>query len=101
MALDAGKSFEDAVVRIKRKTAVVVKKHQLTTVHLTRPPIRAWCGSCRVEVLMLTVDEASALAQTDARNIFRRVEAGELHFSETERGALLVCAASLGLNLTE
>jgi hypothetical protein len=44
MALDAGKSFEDAVVRIKRKTAVVVKTHQLTTVYLDRPPIRAWSG---------------------------------------------------------
>jgi hypothetical protein len=50
---------------------------------------------------MLTVDEASALAQTDARTIFLRVEAGELHFSETERAALLVCASSLGLNSTE
>lgn len=82
-------------MRIRRKTAVIVQTHQLTTVHLTRQPIRAWCGPCRAEVLMLTPDEAATLAQSTARHIYRRVEAGELHCIETDDGALRVCVNSL------
>ena len=83
-------------MRIKRKTAVMVQTHQVTTVHLTRASVRAWCGLCRAEVLMLTPDEAAALAQSTARDIYRRVEAGELHSIEMDDGALRVCVNSLG-----
>jgi len=83
-------------VRIKRKTAVVVQTHQVTTVHLTRQSICAWCGACRAAVLMLTPDEAAAVALCTGRDIYRRVDAGELHYLETDDGALLICVNSLG-----
>ena len=44
---------------------------------------------------MLTPDEAAALARTTAREIYRRVEAGELHSAETADGRLLVCMSRL------
>ncbi|MEP6637667.1 MAG: hypothetical protein ABJB97_13165 [Acidobacteriota bacterium] len=75
---------------------MIVQTHQVTTVHLTRQPIREWCGLCSAEVLMLTPDEAAALAQSTARDIYRRVEARELHSIETDDGALRVCVNSLG-----
>ncbi len=46
---------------------------------------------------MLTPDEAAMLAQCTARDIYRRVEAGELHSIETGDGALRVCVNSLGV----
>lgn len=45
---------------------------------------------------MLTPDEVAAVAQSTARDIYRRVEAGELHSIETDDGALRVCVNSLG-----
>jgi hypothetical protein len=45
---------------------------------------------------MLTPDEAAALAQSTARAIYRRVEAGELHSIEMDDGASRVCVNSLG-----
>jgi hypothetical protein len=45
---------------------------------------------------MLTPEEAAALAQSTAREIYRRVEAGELHSLETDDRALRVCVNSLG-----
>jgi hypothetical protein len=47
---------------------------------------------------MLTPEEAAAFAQSTARHIYRRVEAGELHSIETNDGALRVCVNSLGGN---
>lgn len=83
-------------MRIRRKTAVVVQTHQLTTVHLTRASVNAWCAPCRANVVMLTPDEAAAFAQRTTRDIYSRVEAGELHSIETDDGALRVCVMSLG-----
>jgi hypothetical protein len=83
-------------MRVKRKTEVVVQTHQVTTVHLMRRSIRAWCGPCNAEVLMLTPDEAASLAQSTARDIYRRVEADELHSIETDEGNVRVCVNSLG-----
>ena len=85
-----------AALRIKRKTAVVIQTHQLTTVHLTRYSNCAWCESCRAEVLMLTPNEAAMLAQSTARDIYRRVEAGEFHSVESDDGTLRLCVKSLG-----
>src|SRR5687768_11829950 len=96
MGLDPGKTNRGWAVRIRRKTAVVVHTHQVTKVHLTRQSIRAWCQPCRAEVLMLTPDEAAAITQSTARDIYRRVEAGELHSIESDDGASRVCVNSLG-----
>ena len=96
MAVAASKTLGLASMKIKRKTAMVVRTHELTTVHLTCQSVRAWCEPCRAEVLMLTPDEAAALAQSTARDIYRRVEAGGLHLIETDDGALRVCVNSLG-----
>ena len=75
---------------------MIVQTHQVTTVYLTRQPIRAWCGPCGAEVLMLTPEEAAALAESSARDIYRRVETGELHSIEMDDGGLRVCVNSLG-----
>ena len=73
-----------------------MQQHQVTTVHLRRHPTSAWCRPCSAEVLMLTPDEAAALAQGTVRDIYRRADAGELHYIETDDGALRVCVNSLG-----
>ena len=44
---------------------------------------------------MVTPNEAATFARTDARSIFRGVEAGEIHFIDTENGVLLVCSKSV------
>lgn len=44
---------------------------------------------------MLPPETAAALAGTTPRLIYRQVEAGELHFIETEDGGLFVCRRSL------
>ncbi|MDQ3820838.1 MAG: hypothetical protein M3362_24565 [Acidobacteriota bacterium] len=54
-----------------------------------------WCGRCRAEVLMLTVDEAALITRSTSLAIFRLAEAGGLHFVETPEGGLLICSNSL------
>ena len=45
---------------------------------------------------MVTPDEAAQLCRVSTRTIYRRIETGRLHFTETEGGFSLVCFQSLG-----
>ena len=79
----------------KSRLEITVERHQRVVIRKRHPTRVAWCEGCASFAPMLTPDEAAALAGTTARDIYRRVEAGELHFHETEGGRVLVCATSL------
>jgi hypothetical protein len=74
-------------------TAETVRLTVIRSRHTT--PQFVWCESCQEPVWMVTTDTAAALNNTTVRDIFRRVEAGELHFIETKAAQLLICRASL------
>jgi hypothetical protein len=78
----------------KRHTEIKLETHEVTIIR-TRQRRTAFCEFCQANVWMLPPDTAAVLVQSTARSIFRRVEAGELHFIETREGALLVCCKSL------
>jgi len=44
---------------------------------------------------MVTPESAARLTCATVRAIYRRIEAGDLHFAETAGGLLLVCSDSL------
>ncbi|HKP46848.1 MAG TPA: hypothetical protein VJT50_09630 [Pyrinomonadaceae bacterium] len=56
---------------------------------------RTECESCGERVPMVTPDEAAQIRQVSTRAIFRGLENGELHFTETEKGYPLICLNSL------
>jgi len=64
---------------------------------LRRPVHRTltWCTECGERVQMITPDEAVAIAGRSAREIYRWVEAGRVHFLETPQGLLSICLRSL------
>ena len=56
---------------------------------------REWCGSCGGQFQMLTMEQAMNVGGMTTRAIYRRIETGEIHFSEKSDGRLLVCLKSL------
>ena len=44
---------------------------------------------------MVAANEAAMFAGLSARELYRRVEGGQLHFTEDQKGLLYVCAESL------
>ncbi len=81
--------------RRTEKIIITVETFQRTTVRSRRKLKIARCEQCAAETVMLAPNEAAAFLQITARDLFRRVESGEIHFLETEAGALLVCRQSL------
>lgn len=81
----------------KRRIEITVEKRRLIVLKRRRPSVLDWCGDCGEQVAMLTPDQAATIARVSSRTIYRRVEAGEMHYMETAEGHLLVCANSIEL----
>lgn len=81
---------------MKRRTEITIERHCILAVSSRRVSIIARCATCEAQTRMVTVDEAANICGVSARTIYRRVEAGELHWTEMPEGRLLVCSNSLG-----
>ena len=79
---------------MKKKTTTRITIQTERFVVMSRGPHRI-CVECGNEAHMVTIDEAALLTSVNQREIYRRVETGEIHFMETATGALLVCFNSL------
>jgi len=80
----------------KRRIEIIVEKHRVLTVRTRRVSAVGWCAPCDMKVRMVTAEDASRIAQVTQRTIYRWAEAGQLHFTESEDGLLLICLKSLG-----
>jgi hypothetical protein len=60
-----------------------------------RKRVFVWCAPCGRRVEGITTDDAAVLARVTSRTIFRWVESGKLHYTETPEGLLLICPHSL------
>ena len=58
------------------------------------------CERCAEPSGMITPDEAAALCQVNTRTIYRWLETGSIHFSESGDGALLICLLSMAATAT-
>lgn len=80
---------------MKKRTETIIETHRIQIIRWRRPGVTAWCHVCSAHVRMITPEEAAALTKVTTRAIYRWVEAGALHFTETAEGALIVCPDSL------
>ena len=94
-----GPGADDSRVRevraMKRRTEITIETERVLLISRRRRSAVAWCEACGGRVLMLTTEEAARQAGVTARILYRRVEAGQVHFTETADGALLICCTSL------
>jgi hypothetical protein len=79
----------------KKRIEITVEKRRLIVLRRARASGLDWCADCGEQVAMLTPDQAATIANVSSRTIYRRVEAGEMHYTETAEGFLLVCPNSI------
>jgi len=82
-------------MKITRKTNFFVERERRITIRFADRSVRPsrFCPDCQSDSLFVTVDEAALARQTTSREIFRLVEANQIHFNETADGLLLICLA--------
>ena len=74
---------------------MVVERDEIVLVRRKRSAVRFWCNQCEAQVSMLRVEDASALVGAKTRTIYRWIEAGKVHFAESDKGLVLICTQSL------
>ena len=79
----------------KQRTEVTIEKQELRIIR--EPGSSAWglCPQCGIEVRLVSANQAAALAGESTRAIYRWIEDGMVHFTETSEGHLFVCLASI------
>lgn len=89
---------------MKKRTEIKIEIERSLLIHQPGRPEReviAWCEECAAQVRMLRPEDAAVAAHVSVRTIYRWVEAGKLHFSETPEGpnspnvVLRICLNSL------
>jgi hypothetical protein len=82
------------------RTEVTIESETLVVLRRAAGALRAWCGACGRESVMISPSSAASLAGVTTDVIYARVGAGLVHFNELPDGTLLICSASVGLNQT-
>lgn len=79
----------------KRRTEIAFELDQIMVVKRRCGSVTGWCTRCELEVVMLTPDEAASITSATTRALYRMVDAGMIHFTETESGLIRLCLPSL------
>jgi hypothetical protein len=79
----------------RRRTEITVETREVLVVRKLKNPTLAWCSACAAEARMVSPDRAATIACTNPRTIYRWVEAGKVHSTETVDRATLICLNSL------
>lgn len=79
------------------RTRITIETLQVIVTRLfgAGDPVSLRCGGCGAEARFALPDDAAAFARLGVRELFRRIEAGAVHFVETPAGVVLVCLESL------
>ena len=72
-----------------------VQKRQVVIINRPFVSPQQHCEKCTEPSGMITPDEAAALCEVSTRTVYRWLETGAIHFSETVGEGLLICLSSL------
>jgi hypothetical protein len=81
---------------MSRTSEIVIERDELIVVRRREQVVIAFCETCDEEVEMLPPEIAAVVSGAGARELYRLVEAGQIHFTEDITGLLRICARSLG-----
>ncbi|MGB7924500.1 MAG: hypothetical protein WCF57_14760 [Pyrinomonadaceae bacterium] len=78
-----------------KRTRITVETERVLLVSSRRRVIESWCDACGRAVKLIRAEDAAFISGVGLREICRRVESNNLHYTETAERALLICLDSL------
>jgi hypothetical protein len=81
------------IMKRKIRQTVLIETEQISILFDRSKQDFMFCPKCEVESVMLLPEKIAELTNVSIREIYRRIESGEVHFIEKER--ILVCLESL------
>jgi len=80
--------------RGRKSAEITVETDEVVFLGGVRRPTRVVCPVCRDQVSMISPEHAAQIAGVSTRTIYRWVEAGGVHFVETN-GGIAICLGSV------
>ncbi len=80
---------------MRRRTEIILEVERTWISRGQGGPVFGWCGGCAKEAWMLKPEQAALITYQNTRTIYRRIEAGQVHYTEGRDGLLLVCLESV------
>jgi len=77
-----------------RTRTITFKQERLLVISQLRS-VESWCQECSATTLRLSQKQAATVTAVSEEEIFRQVEAGQLHRVRTDEGGGLICLNSL------
>lgn len=84
---------------MKQRAEVIFEKEETVLLRQSSAVTNAFCHGCRFLTLMATPEAIAIIANISEREIFRLIEAGEVHFIEGPK--VYVCMNSLAVTKGE
>jgi hypothetical protein len=82
-------------VAAKKTTRITIENERVSITRWSGSLPRNWCQSCGAEVEMLSLEQASSLAQVLPHWILADSEAKGIHATEASDGSMQICLPSL------
>lgn len=79
----------------QKKTLITTETTETLIIRESPRGARAWCKPCFAEVEMVAAELAARVVGVSARQVFRLIEAGRIHFIERPDGSPWVCLNTL------
>jgi hypothetical protein len=79
----------------KRRTETTIENHEIWVIRRSATGPAVFCPACSDRIAMVKPEEAARLSRVSLRTIFRWVEDGCVHFTETFNHGILICLASI------
>lgn len=82
-------------MQITRRTEISIEQTKRLVVLFPKTEAIFNCYQCERGEAMLIAEQAASVFGFSRRQIYRLIEAGQVHFVETDKGILYVCQNSL------
>ena len=79
----------------KKTTRITIESERVSITRWSGSLPRHWCQSCGAEVEVLSLEQASGLAQVLPHRILAGSEAKGIHATEASDGSMKICLPSL------
>ena len=79
----------------KKRREIIIETERILFISSRSASSFLWCTPCARRVLMLTVEEAAAVMRVSVEEIFRKLEAQQLHSVQLPGSRLRICPNSL------
>jgi predicted DNA-binding transcriptional regulator AlpA len=72
-----------------------VERHETLVIKASARLRTGYCPDCSGRVELINLNEAVRISGLSSRSVYRLIERGQIHFTETADGVGLICPATL------